>query len=193
METNFSDIQQLWQSQKAKELDLNLLMQQMNKVEKKQKLEWMLALILTPITIVFLAIFLPLKDSVLGSLSLILIGLGMGWVIYLSSKSKLSAQNNPEVFSNQEFIKSQIKKLSLRNRIIRKHMISYGLILILAINLAYLAVLEPLSTGFRISAHLGASLMIVVIMLITIRRKSKKYDQELKPIIKHLESLLMNS
>ena len=190
METNFSDIQQLWQSQKAKELDLNLLMQQMNKVEKKQKLEWMLVLILTPTTIVFLAFVLPLKDSILGSLSLILIGLGMGWVIYLSSKSKLSAQNDPEVFSNQEFIKSQIKKLSLRNRIIRKHMISYGLILILAINLGYLAVLEPLSPGFRISAHLGASLMIVVIMLITIRRKSKKYDQELKPIIESLKQML---
>jgi hypothetical protein len=84
METNFSDIQQLWKSQKAKELDLNLPMQQMNKVEKKQKLEWILALIVTPITIVFLAFVLPINDSILGSVSLILIGLGMGWVIYLN-------------------------------------------------------------------------------------------------------------
>jgi membrane associated rhomboid family serine protease len=70
-------------------------------------------------------------------------------------------------------------------------MISYGLILILAINLGYLVVLEPLSIGIQISIHLGGSLMIVVIMFFTIRRKSKKYDQELKPIIESLEQMLL--
>lgn len=193
METNFSDIQQLWQSQKAKEFDLAALINQMKKIEEKQKREWIIGIVCTPITVIFLSFVLPWKDSLLGALSLVLVALGMAWVIWLSAKSRLNRLDDSERFDSQEFIQSQLKKLRLRYTILKKHMITYGIILSLAINLGYLVVLEPLSFPLRIAAHTGATLLIVAIMWITIHRKKKKYEQELSPVIEELESLLNNS
>jgi|AntRauMFilla1563_2_1112583.scaffolds.fasta_scaffold02864_2 Flp pilus assembly protein TadB len=190
METNFDNIQKLWQNQKAKEFDLPSLISQMKRVEKKQKKEWIIVISLTPITVIFLSFVLPWRESLLGTLSIILVALGMAWVIWLSAKSRLKSIDDSERYSNQEFIQSQLKKLKLRYTILRKHMISYGLVIALAINIGYLVTLAPLSLPIRIAAHVGATLFIFTVMWITIRRKRKKYDQELKPIIEDLERLI---
>jgi hypothetical protein len=190
METNFDNIQKLWQNQKAKEFDLPSLISQMKRVEKKQKKEWIIVISLTPITVIFLSFVLPWRESLLGTLSIILVALGMAWVIWLSAKSRLKSIDDSERFNSQAFIQSQLKKLRLRYTILKKHMITYGLIISLAINIGYLVTLEPLSLPIRIAAHVGATLLIFSIMWITIRRKRKKYDQELKPIIEDLERLI---
>jgi membrane associated rhomboid family serine protease len=106
------------------------------------------------------------------------------------SNSGLKLIDDSERFNNQEFIHSQLQKLRLRHTILKKHLITYGLIIFLAINIGYLVVLEPLSIPTRIAAHVGATLFVFTIMWITIRIKRKKYDQELKPIIEDLERLI---
>jgi hypothetical protein len=190
MENNFEDIQKLWQRQKANEFDLPSLINQMKRIEERQKRELIIGISLTPITVIFLAFVLPWRESLLGALSIILVALGMAWVIWLSAKSRLKSIEDSERFNSQEFIQSQLKKLRLRYTILKKHMITYGLIISLAINIGYLITLEPLSLPIRIAAHAGATLLIFIIMWITIRRKRKKYDQELKPIIEDLERLI---
>lgn len=190
METNFNDIQQLWQSQKAVNFDLSGLIQQMKATEKKQKREWILGLVCVPFTIAILVYALPLKDSLLGVLTLVIIAFGMAWVIWLNSKSLLKSVVDSEAYSQKDYLAEQIKKLQLRGKIIQKHMITYGILLAVAINLGYLAVLEPLSWEVRLAAHLGATLFIAVIMWFTLKRKRKTFESESGPMIRQLEKLL---
>lgn len=190
METNFNHIQQLWQSQKAKNIDLSGLIQQLKATEQKQKLEWIIGVICLPITVIFLVMVLPLKDSLLGTLTLILLSLAMGWVLWLNSKSLLRTVDDSDAYSQKDYLQSQLTKLNLRGKIIQKHMISYGLILILAINLGYLEVLAPLATQLRILAHLGATLLVIGVMWVTLRKKRKAFEAESRPAIRQLEKLL---
>lgn len=190
METNFNDIQQLWQSQKASNFDLGGLIQQMKATERKQKMEWIIGLACTPITIIVLVYALPLKDSLLGVLTLLIISFGMAWVLWLNSKSLLRQVEDSELYNQRDYLKEQLQKLNLRGKIIQKHMITYGVLLAVAINLGYLAVLEPLSLHLRLAAHLGATLFIAVIMWFTLKRKSKKFEAESRPMIRQLEKLL---
>lgn len=190
METNFNDIQQLWQSQKASEFDLTGLIQKMKATEKKQKMEWMIGLACTPITILILVLVLPLKDSILGILTLVLISFGMVWVIWLSSKSLLKKVEDSESYSQRNYVEDQLRKLNLRGKIIQKHMITYGVLLAVAINLGYLEVLSPLALQYRLVAHLGATLFVAGIMWFTLRKKRKTFEAESRPMIKQLEKLL---
>jgi 1,4-dihydroxy-2-naphthoate octaprenyltransferase len=190
METNFNDIQQLWQSKKASDFDLPALIKQMKATEKKQKLEWTIALACTPITMIILVYALPLKDSLLGVLTLLVIAFGMAWVIWLNSKALLRTVEDSESYSQRSFVEDQLHKLQLRGKIIQKHMITYGLLIAFAINMGYLEVLSPLSVKFRILAHLGATGMIAGVMWYTLRKKKKTFENESRPMILQLEKLL---
>jgi 1,4-dihydroxy-2-naphthoate octaprenyltransferase len=190
METNFNDIQQLWQSKKASDYDLPALIQQLKATEKKQKLEWMIALACTPITMIILVYVLPLKDSFLGVLTLLVIAFGMAWVIWLNSKALLRTVEDSESYSQRSFVEDQLRKLQLRGKIIQKHMITYGLLIAFAINMGYLEVLSPLSVEFRILAHLGATGMIAGVMWYTLRKKKKTFENESRPMILQLEKIL---
>lgn len=190
METNFNDIQQLWQSKKASDFDLPALIQQLKATEKKQKLEWTIALACTPITMIILVYALPLKDSLLGVLTLLVIAFGMAWVIWLNSKALLRTVEDSESYSQRSFVEDQLRKLQLRGKIIQKHMITYGLLIAFAINMGYLEVLSPLSVEFRILAHLGATGMIAGVMWYTLRKKKKTFENESRPMILQLEKLL---
>jgi hypothetical protein len=191
METDFNDIQQLWQSQKASDFDLDGLIQQMKATEKKQKLEWIIGLACTPITILILVLVLPLEDSILGILTLVLISFGMAWIIWLNSKSLLKKVEDSESYSQRNYVEDQLRKLNLRGKIIQKHMITYGVLLALAINLGYLEVLSPLELKFRLMAHIGATLFIAGIMWFTLRKKRRTFEKESRPMITQLEKLLV--
>lgn len=191
METNFNDIQQLWQSQKASNFDLGGLIHQMKATEKKQKMEWIIGLACTPITILILVLVLPLEDSILGILTLVLISLGMAWVIWLNSKSLLKKVEDSESYSQRNYVEDQLRKLNLRGKIIQKHMIAYGVLLALAINLGYLEVLSPLELKFRLIAHIGATLFVAGIMWFTLKKKRKTFEKESRPMITQLEKLLV--
>jgi hypothetical protein len=190
METNFNDIQQLWQSQKAENFDLTGLIQQLKATEKKQKREWILGLVCLPPTMAVLVYALPLKDSLLGVLTLLIIASIMAWALWLNSKALLKPVENSEAYSQKAYVEEQLTKLRLRGRIIQKHMITYGVLLALAINLGYLAVLEPLSWEFRLAAHLGATLFVFGIMWFTLKKKRKTFEKESGPVIRQLEKIV---
>ncbi|SEG17140.1 hypothetical protein [Algoriphagus boritolerans] len=190
METNFNDIQQLWQSQKAENFDLASLIEGLKKTEVKQKRERIAIAIITPATLVFLFIFMPWQESKAILLSLLVIAVAMIGVGILSFSSRISPSDDSENFSNKEYLKSQFEKLKFRYKIAGKYMYYYAFLLAVALNVAYFVLLAPFSDLIRILTHTGLTVMIFGIMHFSIKRRLKKYDKSLQPMMKQLEKLL---
>ena len=191
METNFNDIQQLWQSQKATSFDLNALVEGLKKTEKKQKRERVGIAVITPVTLSFLFWAMPWKESQAVLLSLMVIAAAMIWVGWLSFSSLVKPSDNSESFSNREYLKTQLEKLKFRYKIAGKYMYFYAFLLAAAINVAYFVLLAPMSDTIRIFAHVGITVMIFVVMHFSIKKRIQKYDKTLKPIMEQLEKLLI--
>lgn len=190
METDFNDIQQLWQSQKASSFDLQGLISGLKKTEEKQRKERVAIAIITPSTLVFLFTVMPWGESKAILMSLLVIAAAMIWVAWLSFSSALKPSDDSESFSNIAYIETQLAKLNQRYKIAGTYMYFYAFLLAVAINVAYFVLLEPLSAAIRISIHFGLTIMMFAVMHISIRRRIKKYDQTLKPIMKQLEKML---
>ncbi|MCU0399757.1 MAG: hypothetical protein MUE75_01935 [Algoriphagus sp.] len=191
METNFNDIQQLWQSQKANNFDIQGLISGLKKTEEKQRKERIAITIITPTTLTFLFMVMPWGESKAILLSLLVIAVAMLWVAWLSFSSTLKPSDNSDSFSNKEYVQTQLTKLKQRYKIAGTYMYFYAFLLAVAINVAYFVLLEPLSVTIRISTHVGLTVMMFVVMHISIRRRIKKYDQTLKPIMEQLEKMLL--
>lgn len=190
METNFDDILQLWQSQKANDFDLQGLISVLKKTEEKQRKERIGIAVITPATLILLFTVMPWGESKAILLSLLVISAAMLWVGWLSFSSALKPSDNSESFSNKDYIETQLAKLKQRYKIAGTYMYFYAFLLAVAINIAYFVILEPQSAIVRIIAHLAPTMIIFVGMHISLRRRIKKYDQTLKPIMEQLEKLL---
>lgn len=190
METNFNEIQQLWQSQKAGSFDLRGLIDGLKKTEEKQRKERIAITIITPATLLFLFLVMPWGESIAILLSLLVIAAAMLWVAWLSFSSKVSPSDDSESFSNQEYIQTQLSQLRQRYKIAGTYMYFYAFLLAVALNVVYFVLLEPLSDTIRISVHAGLTVIIFVAMHFSIKRRIKKYDKTLKPMMEQLEKLL---
>lgn len=190
MENNFEDMQKLWQAQKPVEFDLTSLMAGLKKTEAKQRREQLSMWIITPLTIGFLFWSMPWRESLGIAISLYIIAFAMIWVLGMALRSKVSKNDSSEAFSNEEYLKTQIKKLSYRYQIAKKYMYGYMFLLVLALNISYYILLEPLSAIIRIGIHLTLTLSIAGFMHWQMRRKIKKYDLELKPMIEQMKAML---
>lgn len=193
MQTNFNDIQQLWQSQKTDDFDLRGLIDGLKKTEIKQRREKISIAIITPATLIFLFIFMPWQESKAILLSLLVIAVAMIWVAWLSFSSVVKPSDDSDSFSNREYLKIQLEKLRQRYTIAGKHMYFYAVLLTVALNIAYFVLLAPLSGGIRIAIHVGLTLMILGFMHFSIRRRIRKYDKTLKPMMEQLEKLLLDA
>lgn len=193
METNFNDIQQLWQSQKADKFDLSSLIDGLKKTEKRQKRERIIIAIITPLTLGFLFWVMPWRESQPILLSLLVIAVAMIGVAGLSFSSLVKPSDNSDSFTNKEYLITQLEKLKFRYKIAGKYMYFYAFLLAVALNVAYFVLLEPFSDTIRFSTHAGLTIMIIVAMHISIRIRIKKYDKTLKPMMEQLEKLLSES
>lgn len=190
MENNFEDMQKLWQAQKPVEFDLTGLISGLKKTEAKQKRELISMLIITPLTIGFLFWSMPWKESRGIDISLYIIAFAMIWLLVMALRSKVSKNDSSERFSNEDYLKTQIKKLNFRYEIAKKYMHGYTFLLLLALNICYYILLEPLSAISRIGIHLALTLIVGGFMFWQIKKKVRKYDKELKPLIHQMEGML---
>ncbi|WP_439489736.1 hypothetical protein [Algoriphagus sp.] len=190
MENNFEDIQKLWQEQKTVEFDLKTLISGMKKTEQKQRRELIFMLIITPLTIGFLFLTMPWQESPGIEVSLYLIAFAMIWVLAMALSSKIKRNEKSERFSNTEYLKTQIKKLNYRYQIAKRYMYGYTFLLLLALNICYFILLEPLSALVRIGIHLALTVLIGGFMHWQMRKKVATYDQELIPMIEQMKGML---
>lgn len=190
MENNFDQLQKLWQNQTEGDLDVSHLLSGLKKTEAKQRRELIALLICTPLTVGILFWLMPWRESLAIAISLCIIAFAMLGILALILRSKLTKNDSSETLNNTEYLTIQIKKLKRQYTIARKHMYSYTLLLLLALNLGYFVILEPFSDPIRISIHVVLSLIIATFMHWQIRKKVKKYDQDLKPMIEQMEKIL---
>lgn len=190
MENKFEDIQKLWQAQKPVEFDITSLMAGMKKTEAKQSREQLFMLICTPLTIGLLFWSMPWRESRGIEISLYIIAFAMIWVLGMALRSKISQNDSSERFSNEEYLKTQITKLNYRYQIAKKYMYGYTFLLLLALNICYFILLEPLDILPRIGIHLALTCSVAGFMHWQMKKKVKKYDLELKPMIEQMEAML---
>jgi uncharacterized membrane protein YbaN (DUF454 family) len=190
METNFNDIQQLWQSKKASDIDLTALIQNLRQTEVSQKREQICIALATPATVGFLFWVMPWRESTGILISLILIALIMAWATWMAYRSRLKPVDSTESFDNQAYLSTQIKQLKYRYRIAQRHMYTYGIVLCVALNISYFILLEPVETWIRVLIHLALTAAVMGYMHWSLKKRLKKYDLSVKPAIKSLETLL---
>lgn len=190
METNFNDIQQLWQSKKASDIDLTALIKHLRQTESSQKRERICIALATPATVGFLFWVMPWRESTGILISLILIALIMGWATWMAYQSKLKPVDSTESFDNQAYLSTQIQQLKYRYRIAQRHMYKYGILLCVALNISYFILLAPVDTWIRVLIHVTLTAAVMGFMHWSLKKRLKKYDLSIKPTIQTLESLL---
>lgn len=191
MEQDISNLQNLWKEEKSSYFDLNKLITQLNKIEKKGKLERIVLLISVPITIVILATLLPLFSNQNYLISILLMSLGMLMILIQTFRSKNNLIKNEHELNNQNYIETLIVKLKERMLTTSRYMWVYALLLITGLNIGYIDILEkfniPLSA--KIITHFMLSGVMLYLFYYGISKRKKKNNDEILPLINLLENL----
>ena len=189
MKDELKNWQQSWQQEEAPLPDSNTLLQMLNKMEAKASRERVLILLAFVLTIGFLIWVLPLFQSAYFITGFSLIALAMVILLIRLFMHKLRPVNRIDLLDNKTFLQQQIKSLRWRMRTTAVYMWVYAFLLMAGINIVYLDALSDLSLSGRLVAHGGASLFILIIFGWGVRKRLKKYCQELLPLITTLEDM----
>lgn len=191
MDKEFQDLQKLWQAQESAPIDIQGLIQDLNKIEQQSRkeriyLKW--AIPGTAFVLLALAFGLPqvFMTYIIG-ISMIILGMFM--IYYLLYTQRMEKIKENQKISNKEFLEIQIAKLRQRMRVTSHYMWVYALLLIGGINIAYLGALSAMEMPQRWMAHVGVTVVMIILFYITIRIRMKKYGDEIIPLITKLESL----
>ncbi|CAM1343007.1 hypothetical protein [Tenacibaculum amylolyticum] len=191
MEKEFTQWQNLWKQKAASPLDIEKLIDSLNQMEKKGKLERIILLIAIIGTFVLLAILLPILSNFYYATSFSLIGFGMLLILFQVYKSKLPViQNNIEL-TNHAYVQTLIKKLTRKMRITSIYMWIYTFLLISGMNIGYIEILQNFEATFSIKVlvHLLLSSVLLFGMYYSIQKRKQKNTAEIAPLIQLLESL----
>ncbi len=189
MKQDITNWKNLWGEKKSNPVDLETLIGELTKIEKKNKKERIVLLIAFPLTLIILAILLPIFQSKYYLLSIVFIGAGMFMILLQLYKSKLDNSRNEGSFNNQEFIKANIKSLKEKMITTSKYMWIYTVLLLFGLNIGYLEVLNGLNFPARILIHLILTIAILFFMYSGIKKRLLKNKEKILPLIDELENL----
>ncbi|GGW46219.1 hypothetical protein [Arenibacter certesii] len=181
----------LWKEEKSGPLDITKLIADLNKIEKRGRTERIALLIALPMTLILLLFLLPVLSNTYYLTAVSLIGLGMIMILIQIYKSRFGAIKNEAELSNQKYIVKLIDKLKKQMLITSRYMWFYTLLLILGINIGYVAILEHsgLSLFSRIMIHSVLSAAMFAFMYFSILKRKKKNNQRILPLIAFLDNL----
>lgn len=191
MEQKIADWQNLWKEKKSTSLDFDELIDRINSVEKKGRLDRIVLIIAVPITITLLVIILPVFSNVYYFSSVTLIGLGMLMILIQTFRSKINLIGSHTELNNKRYLENLISKLKERILIASKYMWVYTFLLIVGINIGYTSILKAfdLSIFARIITHITISVVMLYLMYYGIEKRKKKDKKGLTPLIELLENL----
>ena len=189
MNENIKDLQDLWKREQSSPIGHQQLIDDLNSVEKKAKRERRVMLLTFIITIIFLSFILPVMESWYYLLSIAILGFAMLMIIFLVHRTKFNNLNDGKGFSNQQFVAAHIQKLKDKMTIASKYMWLYGVLIAAGINVGYLEALKEMAVSTRISYHILATVLILAAMYYGIKKKMKKYNEEIAPLIRQLDEM----
>ncbi|WP_289043511.1 hypothetical protein [uncultured Olleya sp.] len=191
MEKDITNWQNLWKVEKSTPLDIIKLVENLNKIKKKGNLERIIILITIPITIVFLAILLPLFSNTNYLISIALISIGMLIILIQSYRSKYNFIINDAELNNQTYIKNLIHKLKQRMLTTSRYMWIYAFFLILGLNIGYIDILQNFNATLivRIIIHIIFTGVMFYLMFYFIEKRKKENNKEILPLVDFLENL----
>lgn len=85
MDNDIKNLQDLWKTPQSKSMDTNQLISELNKNEKKGKVERIMMLLLFPLTIIGLLVLLPVLENGYFLTSVTIITIAMLMIIFLAS------------------------------------------------------------------------------------------------------------
>lgn len=189
MQDEFKDWQALWQDQPTSPKDLKIMIQQLNKIERRDKIERIILLLSFPVTIALLLSVLPVLSSPYYLAAIVLISVAMLMVIWQSYRMRFAPLSEDQQFDNKQFLETQIQKLKIKIKLTATYMWVYAGLLISAINIGYLEALAPMTPMMRISLHLLVTITMLLGMYFGIRNRLKKYQTDLIPLVQQLEAM----
>ncbi|GEM_PF-1621202 len=189
MDRKLKEMQAMWQAQNVEVPDATILVKQLQKIDRRAKVERYIMLFTAPLTTLFLLWLLPVLESMYSLVAVVLIGSGMYMVLQQADKAKPGNLAKKLDFSNRSFIESQIGKLRQLILIASKYMWFYTGMLIAGINLGYIDALADYSMETRVTVHVSLSVTILFFMYFSIKKRLQKYGREIVPLIDRLESV----
>ncbi|WP_026809201.1 hypothetical protein [Arenibacter latericius] len=191
MDTKISNWKNLWKKEKSAPLDINKLISDLNKIEKKGRRERIALLIALPMTLILLLFLLPVLSNTYYLTAVSLIGLGMIMILIQIYKSKFGIIKNDVELSNKKYIVNLIYKLKKQMLITSRYMWLYTLVLILGINIGYVTILENFGLSFfaKTIVHSVLSATMFTFMYLSISNRKKKNEERILPLIDFLENL----
>lgn len=192
MDDDIKQWQDMWSGQDSNPPKLDGVISQLVKAERKNKRDRIIMIITFPLTFFCLLSVMPVLQSPLYMISLLLITGAMLMILLLTYRTKLDAVASEEDFSNKVFLENQVKKLKGKMKITSYYMWIYVILLVLGINIGYIEALRPAGLGFRFFAHSIVTVGMLVGMYFGIKQRMEKYKVELEPLIEQLEFLQKN-
>jgi membrane protein implicated in regulation of membrane protease activity len=191
MDKDITNWQNLWKVEKSTPLDLSKLIKNLNKIEKKGKIERIIMLMTILITLIILTTLLPLLSNTNYLLSIVLISIGMIIILIQSYRSKSNFIINDAELNNQTYIKNLIQKLKQRMLTTSRYMWFYAFFLISGLNIGYINILQnfDITLIVRIIIHIVLTGVMFYLMYYFIEKRKKENNREILPLIDFLENL----
>ncbi len=184
---NFEETKNLWQQVKSDSIDLDKLITELIKSDRKSKREKVLLLILFPLTLITLILLLPFTNSIYYLIAILLFGIGMLMILFQIYKSKIAAKKPEETLDNKNYVVHLIIVLNRKMEITSRYMWVYTFLLISGLNIGYVEALHGNNLLIRIIVHIVLSFLLLWFMNSAIKKRIKKNEKEILPIIKKLE------
>jgi glucan phosphoethanolaminetransferase (alkaline phosphatase superfamily) len=191
MEEQIDKWKNMWQKQKSNSLDIKELIQRLNQIGKKEKLER----IKLSIVLLFLVVACLIRSSGLLTntfflISYILILIAIFIRLIPLYKSRYGTITKESDLNNHDFIKLLTKKVAFKT----KHLLLFLSILILSLNITLLGLYEKgtvlnleINNENRIFFHLATIVLFIVAYLFNKRKLDNSKKETLK-LISDLES-----
>lgn len=189
MEQELIEWSVLWQQESAKGIDINTFIGDLEKIERKAKGERLAILFAIPLTLIVLYVALAPLSLFYRTSAILLIGGAMIMILWMLYRSKLTIGGETAELNTTGFLNHNITALKRRWLTTKRYMWIYTLLLVAGLNIGYFELFMPFETSTRLLIHGSLTITMIFLMYLGIRARLKKYEIELLPLIKELESV----
>lgn len=182
MEDDFNKWQNLWQQQKANEIDIDKLTARLLKLERVSKYQKLFFFLVSVFSIS--AMLIRISFNTYNMTAVAIISIGMLFVIVPLFRNRL----NSDYSDNQEYMHNRIKYLKRKILVPRLYVLIFTILFVLGLNIAFWGAFVQEDLFYRILFH-SLTIVLFVILLLVRKIGIRNYEKDLMPLINKLEKL----